>query len=151
MVELKTQKRIAAEVLKCSKKRVVFDSDRLTDIKEAITKGDIKSLIKEGVIKRVPIKSISKVRARKIHTQKVKGRKKGVGKRKGRINARTPKKRRWINSIRLQRLFLKELKGKGYLSKENYRKLYTRSKSGFFRNKRHLKMYIEENKLAKKK
>ena len=40
-MNLNLQKRLAANVIGCSEKRVVFDPSRLEDIKEAITKTDI--------------------------------------------------------------------------------------------------------------
>ena len=67
---LKLQKRLAADVLGCSEKRVLFDQDRLEDIKEAITKLDIRSLIADGTIREKPIKGISRARARKTALQK---------------------------------------------------------------------------------
>ena len=48
---LRTRKRLAADIMKCSRKRVWFDSSRLDDIKEAITKFDIRQLITEKAIK----------------------------------------------------------------------------------------------------
>jgi len=44
-MKLNLQKRLAAQILKCSEKRIQLDTTRLSDIKEAITKADIKSLI----------------------------------------------------------------------------------------------------------
>ena len=35
-MELKLQKRLASQLLKCSPKRIHFDAERLEDIKEAI-------------------------------------------------------------------------------------------------------------------
>ena len=49
-MELKAQKRIAGVILKCSPKRIRFDPDRLSDIKESITKVDIKSLINDKAV-----------------------------------------------------------------------------------------------------
>ena len=49
-MKLDNQKRLAAQILKCSKKRVKFDPDRSSDIKESITKADIRNLIKEEAI-----------------------------------------------------------------------------------------------------
>jgi len=149
-MKLRLQKKLAAAVLGCSKKRISLDTTRLDDIKEAITKADIRSLISEGVIKKKPVKSTSRVRARKIAVQKRKGRRKGFGKRKGKKTARLSKKKAWINRIRTQRLFLKELKSKEIIPNIVYKQLYMRSKGGFFRSKRHIKLYIEEHKLAKK-
>ena len=146
-MKLKVQKRIAADIFKCSKKRVVFDNDRKSDIKEAITKADLRGLIQEKAIKKLPKRGVSRVRARKRHVQRTKGRQKGKGKRKGTAKARTPKKRVWINKIRLQRSFLQELKGKGLVTIKVFRELYMKAKGGFFRSRKHLKNYVEEHKL----
>ena len=150
-MELKVQKRIAADVLKCSKNRVVFDSDRLSDIKEAITKVDIRSLVNEGAIKVRPIKGTSRIKARKRALQRSKGRQKGFGKRKGKKGARLTKKRAWINKVRVQREFVKELREKELITTNAYQQLYLKIKGGFFRSKRHIKLYIDEHKLVKSK
>ena len=49
---LDVQRRLAAQILKCGENRIRFDLERLEDIKEAITKTDIRSLINNGVISR---------------------------------------------------------------------------------------------------
>jgi large subunit ribosomal protein L19e len=150
-MKLAVQKRLAATIFKCSQKRVWFDDDRLSDIKEAITKQDLKGLISEGVIRLKPEKSISRGRSRKTKTQKSKGLQKGRGSRKGGLKARLPKKQRWMAKIRAQRSFLKELRDKGLIKKATYQDLYLKSKGGFFRSKRHIKLYVEEHKLAEQK
>ena len=143
-MKLNNQKRLAAKVLKCSEKRVRFDPDRLDDIKEAITKIDIRSLIKDNAITKVAVKGISRGRARKRIIQKRKGKQQGPGSRKGSRNARLPSKRKWINKIRSQRKFLMILKDKKVVDKKLFRELYLKSKGGFFRSKRHIKIYLEE-------
>ncbi|MBW2996083.1 50S ribosomal protein L19e [Candidatus Woesearchaeota archaeon] len=148
-MKLKLQKRLASDILKCSEKRISFDQTRLEDIKEAITKLDIKSLITGGAIKAKPVKGVSRVRARKTALQKRKGKRKGPGSTKGRKTARLPKKKAWIGRIRIQRKFLKELRDKGLVSKSDYHALYQKSKGGFFRSKRHIKLYLEEHRLIK--
>ena len=150
-MQLNTQKRLAAQILKCSKNRIWFDQDRLEDIKESITKADIRSLIGDNAIKEKPAKGVSRARARKIALQKRKGRRKGHGSRKGKKTARLRKKIAWANSIRIQRRFLKELRDKGIITKSTYQNLYLKAKGGFFRSKRHIKLYIEERNLAKTK
>lgn len=148
-MKLKIQKRLAAQVLKCSEKRVKFDNDRLEDIKEAITKGDIRSLVNTKAIIKKPIKGTSKVRARKQKMQKLKGRRRGPGSRKGKSTARLPKKQAWMNKVRIQRQFIKLLREKGALDKTNYNKIYLKIKGGFFRSKRHIKLYLTEHSLIK--
>ncbi len=147
MKGLNVQKRIASSLLKGSKKRVQFDSNRLEEIKEAITRADLKSLITSRAIAMKQKKGVSRARAKIIQIQKAKGQKKGPGKRKGKATARTPRKELWITKIRTQRKFIKELKEKGLVSGETYRDLYMKSKGGFFRSKRHIKLYLTEQKL----
>ncbi len=151
MKKLDLQKRLAATVLKTSKKKVWFDEQSTEEIKQAITKIDIKRMVNEGRIGAKQTKNVSRGRARKIQTQKQKGRQRGQGSRKGKQNARMDHKRTWINRIRLQRTFLKDLKDKELLTTKDYRMLYLKSKGGFFRSRRHLKMYIEEHKLFQSK
>jgi len=148
---IKLQKRLAAQVLKTSPKNVRINPESQAEVKEAITKADIRGLINKGAIIAKPIKSISKGRIRKAKEQKRKGRRRGHGSRKGKFGARLEKKTEWINKIRTQRTFLKELKEKNIISKENFRNLYAKTKGGVFRSKRHIKLYIEEHKIANKK
>ena len=148
---LKAQKRIAAIVLKCSPQKVLFDTEKLSEIKEAITKQDIKTLISDGVIKRLKSNKQSKSRARVRATQRSKGRQRGQGSRKGKATARLSKKTRWVNRIRLQRDLLKKLRDDDSITKKIYRELYMKSKGGFFRSKRHIELYISEHSLISKK
>lgn len=151
MKGLNVQKRIASMILKCSPKRIKFISDRLEDIKEAITRADLRSLIKDKAIVGQQKKGVSRARANKIKQQKSKGQKKGHGKRKGKSTARAPKKEQWMAKIRTQRKFIKELKDKELVANDTYRNLYMKSKGGFFRSKRHIKLYLNEHKLFLKK
>jgi large subunit ribosomal protein L19e len=148
-MKLHVQKRLAASILKRSKKKVVIDNSRLDDVKEAITRFDIKSLIKDKAIKAKPVKGPSKVRTRKIREQKSKGRRSGHGSRKGKATARLSRKESWMIRIRNQRAFLFELKSKGMLENKDFRELYNKAKGGYFRSKRHIKLYIDEHSLVK--
>ncbi len=150
MKKLDFQRRLAAEILKVGKSRVVFSRDRLKDIGEAITKEDIRKLIKEGAIKVKPKVGTSRARARKRHLQKKKGRRRGIGKRKGKLGARAGKKELWVNRVRKQRKFLKYLKEKGVIDKKLFNKFYRKVKGGEFRSLQHLKMLLEKE-LGEKK
>ncbi len=149
-MNVSNKKRIAAQILKCGETRVKFNTESLQQIKEAITKSDIRSLIKDKTIKKKKAKGISRSRARHTLKQKRKGRRTGPGKKSGTHKARSPKKREWINKIRAIRDLLSTLKQKGVIDTKAYYTLYRKSKGGFFRSRRHVKSYIEENKLAKK-
>ena len=149
-MKLDSQKRIAASKMKVSKKRIKFDVERLGDIKEAITKFDIISLVKEGAIRVKQKKGVSRVRAKKQTIQKSKGKRKGHGSRKGSQKTRTKKKKTWMQGVRLKRRFIKELKEKDLVNNQVYRELYRKIGGGFFRSKRHIKLYVEEHKLWEK-
>lgn len=148
-MELKIQKRLAAQILKCSEKRVLFDPSRLDELKEAITKADIRGLIGIKAITKKPIKGISKMRARKRKEQRRKGRQRGAGSRKGKKTARLSKKKAWTNRVRIQRGFVKDLRAKKDISSRDYQSIYMKIKGGFFRSKRHIKLYLEERGLIK--
>ena len=147
---MKVQKRLSAQILKCSPHRIVFDTESLDEIKEAITKADIKSLISMGLISKKPVNNTSRFHARKLQQQKIKGRRKGYGSRKGKRTARTKPKTMWMHKIRLQRELLRELRSRGVLDSKIYRNLYMKSKGGFFRSRRHISLYIKETALVKK-
>jgi len=150
-MQLKSQKRIAAQLLKVGKNRVWFDEDRLTEIKEAITKQDIKRLIKDLAVQARPEKNISGYRRRKKYLQKRKGRQQGLGSRKGKATARLPAKKSWMARIRIQRELLKKLRDKKILKPQDYRNFYKKAKGGFFRSRRHVLLYLEEQGVFKEK
>ena len=150
-MQLTVQRRIAAQLMKCAPSRVRFDTARTTEIKEAITKFDIWALIKQGVIQRVQIVGTSRGRARALHQQKLSGRSRGHGSRKGRSGARENTKRAWMNRIRNQRELIKTLKDNESITKVAFRDMYQKAKGGYFRSRRHVKLYIEEHNLIQKK
>lgn len=144
---MKTQKRLAASVLKTSPYKIKFSQSRLADIKEAITKSDIRMLVSEKAIKKDAVKGISRVRANKLKVQKSKDLRKGPGSREGKKTARLSKKKNWMNKVRSQRKLLAELKEKSKISNATYRELYYKSKGGYFRSRRHILLHLTEKEL----
>lgn len=144
-MNLTVQKRLAAQILNCSPDRVTFNDDRLDDIKQAITKRDLKLLIGDGAITKKPGNFTSKVRARKLALQKRKGRRKGEGSKKGKYASRFKPKQTWMRRIRIQREFILLLLEKGIITRVAYRELYLKCKGGYFRSKRHIKLYLEDH------
>lgn len=145
------QKRLASSILKCSPKRIYLDPSKATDIKESITKEDVRALIKKGIILEKQKQGISQSRTRKIKMQKRKGRQQGQGSRKGKHNARLADKDVWIATSRLQRAFLQNLRNNKRITTKDYRILYAKSKGGFFRSLHHMKTYMTEQTLIKKR
>ncbi|MFH1589774.1 MAG: 50S ribosomal protein L19e [archaeon] len=146
-MNLKTQKKLAASVMKTSKKKIVFNPERLEDIKEAITKTDIRGLVSEDAITKSRIKGTSKVRVRINKSQRKKGLRKGASTRKGKKTARISKKETWMSKIRTQRAFLKLLREKKVIADKTFTDLYSKAKGNLFRSKRHIQIYLEEHKL----
>lgn len=143
------QKRLASQILKCSQKRIRFDPEKLGEIKEAITKHDVKLLIGRKVITSIPKMGASRARANVIRIQRRKGNRSGHGSRKGSSNARENEKCVWIKKIRKQRALLKRLYENEKIDTKMYRDLYLKSKGNFFRSTRHIKIYLEEHGVLK--
>ncbi|MBP2172115.1 50S ribosomal protein L19e [Methanococcus voltae] len=144
-MDVSTQRRIAANILDCGIDRVWVDPENLEKVKLAITKDDIRALVKDGIIVKKQEKGISSARKKKIQEQKRKGKRKGQGSRKGAKGARTPKKEKWMNTIRPLRRMLKEMREDEKIERTQYRKLYRMAKGGAFRSRNHMKLYMKDH------
>lgn len=151
-MDLRNQRRMASEILKCGLDRVWIDPDTIEDVAEAVTREDIRDLINSKVIRKKQKIGISRGRARKIALQKSKGKRKGQGSRKGAKRARLSKKRAWIMKIRPIRSSLKDLRDNATIDRSTYRKYYRLAKGGTFKSKAHLKSHmIADNVLKEEK
>jgi large subunit ribosomal protein L19e len=139
MTDLRNQRRMAKDILKCGRNRVWMDPDRLEDIAKAVTKHDVRTLINGGAIEVLQKNGISNGRKKYNDNQKKKGRRRGIGSRKGKKYARLPRKERWIRTIRPLRTYLRELRDNKSIDPHIYRKYYRKAKGGEFRNKQYLK------------
>ncbi|MBA2859518.1 50S ribosomal protein L19e [Methanococcus maripaludis] len=144
-MDVSTQRRIAAAVLDCGIDRVWIDPENLERVKMAITKDDVRLLINDGIIVKKQEKGISSARKKEVQEQKRKGKRKGPGSRKGAKGARTPKKEKWMNTIRPLRKMLKDLRENEKIERSAYRKLYRMAKGGAFRSRNHMKLYMKEH------
>ncbi len=150
MTDLRNQRRMASQLLKCGENRVWMDQDRVDEIAKAVTKDDIRVLIKGKAVKAKQKKGISSGRKNFVAAQKLKGRRRGHGSRKGAKYARFPKKERWIRTIRPIRAYLRILKTEESISKSIYRKYYRKAKGGEFRSKHHLNTHLVSDGILKK-
>jgi len=144
---MKTQKRLAADLMKVGIHRVRTSPDAASDIAMAITREDVRKLISKGQIYALPTNSTSKGRIRKVAAQKKKHRQSGHGTRKGAKNARNNKKTQWITRVRSLRKDLRAQKKSGKIDKHTYRTLYHTVKSGVIKNKAHLNQMITQKKV----
>ena len=147
-MNLGKQKALASRALGVSKKRVKFNAttpDAKKQLKEVISREGVKDLVAEKVITVSSKKGNSRTRANHILSQKKKGRRSGHGNRKGTANARFKRKDAWMIKIRALRKYLKELKDSGTIDTKTYREMYRKCKGNFFRNKRHMHLFMEQN------
>ncbi len=144
-MDLSYQRRLAAEILGVGESRIRFDPENLDKVASAVTREDIRRLIKEGIIYVEPEHSNSRGRWRIRHEQRKKGRRRGPGRRKGSAGARQDKKRVWVNKIRKLRRFLRYLRDKGIIDRKTYRKLYMMAKGGAFDSLASLKRYMKDH------
>ena len=142
-VSIKSQRRLAAKILKTGENRVWVDPNRTDDVEIAISREEVRKLIHEGVIKRSPVTSVSRSRARMIHEKKKKGLRRGLGRRQGSSTSRVGRKELWITKIRALRRRLQELKARRTITQENYRHLYNMAGSGAFKSVADLERHIK--------
>lgn len=149
-MSVKAQRKLAARILKVGENRVWIDPDRLDDVTLAIRRDDIRRLIHEGAIRKVPIQGISRGRAKAVHQKQKRGLRSGPGSRKGKRTAKLSGKERWMIRIRAIRRHLKQLRARRIIKPRDYRRLYRLSKGGMFPSIRRVDMYIQENKMKRR-
>ncbi len=127
-MKLEKKRALVARTLGVGKGRITFNTSRLSEIKEAITKQDIKDLTSSGAIIVKEIKGRRKI-------VKSKSRKR-AGSFKLKINDR---KRRYITRTRKLRAYLKNLKQKKLISNEKFKELRKEIRASKIKDLAHLK------------
>ena len=121
---------LAARTLKVGKGRIVFVKSRLNEIKEAITKQDIRDLKKEGA----------------IIVKEIKGRRKVV-----KINSRSPgnirkkvnvRKKLYVIITKKLRKYIAELRKRGEISDKDFKEIRKKIRNKEFKSIAHLKEII---------
>ncbi len=130
-MNLRKKRILASKVLNVGKNRIIFSNEALSEIKEVVTRQDIKGLYEDGLIRIKPFKGKKKVKKRKT--------KRGSGKIKKKVRNR---KQIYVKITRKLRSYIKELKNRDVISKDLYYDLRKKIRSRYFKSKTNLKDYL---------
>lgn len=130
-MNLRKKTELAAKTLKVGKERIVFVKERIQEIKEAISKQDMRDLHKEGAI------LIKEKVGRKTNSSRKN--KRGPGKIKKKINIR---KKNYMLIARKLRGYVKELLTQNKLTKQEAVEIRKKIRNSEFKSKANLKTYI---------
>jgi len=129
-MNLRNKKKLAARTLNVGSNRIIFLESRINEIKEAITKQDIRELFKSGAI---------------IIKEK-KGRKKSKEKRGKRTIKKNidSRKRDYVIITRKLRKYAKNKYKLGEITKDELKKILKEIRNKSFKSQSYLKKYIED-------
>ncbi len=140
-----TIRRLASDLMGVGESRIRFDTENLAKINEALTRDDVRALIKEKVIYALPVHGVSRAGARIRAVGMRVGRHKGHGHRKGTAKARAQPKETWMAKVRSQRKLLFKMREEKNINTDAVRKIYAMIKGNAFRGKNVMKNYLREN------
>ena len=142
-MNLRKLKRMASQILGVGESKIWVDPLQDARTKEAMTRDDVRNLIRDRIIRKRKDKGHSRGAARILHQKKRLGRKGGFGKRTGTRKARMDPKRVWVTKVRALRKKLRELRDEKKL-KGDYAQLYGQIKGNMFRGKKQLESIATE-------
>jgi len=149
VVNLKSKKRLVSRITGVGVHRVWFDSDRLDDIADAITRDNIRGLMTANTIK---IKSFTGTSRGRAKLKKIQRKKRGrtAGSKQGTKGARVGKKQVYVKKIRSLRYLLKVFKDRKEITNQQFWELYKKVGGNVVRNRAHLHSLVKEIKTKSK-
>ena len=130
-MKLDKKKALAAKIFKVGKDRIVFLEPRLEEIKEAITKDDIRSLKADGAI------MIKEIKARRSQPKRKAKRSPGNIRKRAKDS-----KREYMTLTRKFRSHVAKLKEKKVLDRDEVKDLRNKIRNRYFKSQAQLREYI---------
>ncbi|MGC8478657.1 MAG: 50S ribosomal protein L19e [Candidatus Micrarchaeia archaeon] len=132
-MSVKFVKRAASYIMNRGESAIRIKPDAIADAKKALTKEDVRELIRKGSVYAIKEKKNISIYGKLLQEKRSEGRSRGPGNRRGTYKARTgityPKR------VRGQRRILKALKSEGTIDNSTFKKLYALVKGGTFASK----------------
>jgi large subunit ribosomal protein L19e len=142
-MSLKFAKRVGAEILNRGESSIRINPNAIEDVKKALTREDVRKLIKDGAVFAVKAKHNVSMNSKILRKKRSEGRRRGVGRRRGSRKARGGIS--WEKKVRVQRAMLKELKHMGKLDSANFNRFYMLVKGNSFHDKASLLLHLKDH------
>lgn len=143
MGSTKLARRLASDIIQRGERSIRIKPSDVADVEKALTRDDVRALIKKGSIYALKVKRNASTYGRVLKKKRSEGRKRGRGKRKGTAKARGGVS--YQKRIRAQRRVLKALKSDGTITNELFKKYYRLTKGGVFASKMTLISHIRND------
>ncbi len=143
-MSIKLTKRIASELTERGVSAVRIKNDSIAEARKAITREDVRVLIKNGGIYTIKAKHNISAYSKVLREKRIKGRRRGMGRRKGTIAARGGLLL-YKKKIRGQRRLLKALKSENMIDNIRFKRYYALVKGGNFASKGSLLSHIRND------
>lgn len=129
-MNLRKKKELAARTFNVGKERIVFMESRIPEIKEAITKQDMRDLKKSGAIE------IKNILGRKAVVKK-------KSRSQGNIRKKTvSRKKEYVIITRKLRGYVRAIENQGKISREEVKEIRKKIRNRYFKSKANLKEYL---------
>ncbi len=132
-MSIKFTKRAAALILRRGVNSIRIQDGALEDAQKAITKEDVRALIKSGKVYAIKANSTLSLHGKELKEKRHAGRARGPGRRKGTRKAR--KGMTYKKKVRAQRRILKALKKSSEIDNTMFKRYYALVKGGNFQTK----------------
>ncbi len=141
-MSLRFARRAASEMLERGVSAIRFKPSAKSDIEKAITRDDIRKLITDGSIYPLPEKHNISANSKIMRKKREEGRRRGLGRRKGTLKARTGS--RWEKKVRSQRIMLRKLREMQKLDNKSFHRFYKLIKGNAFADKASLLLHLRD-------